>query len=236
MTSVPKIVISVTLLTRLHFPVKQYHYDMTVCLTFANYFSYQNCLSKKRCWDRRHKKSQYESLFVHVVSDLWTMPVNLGLDQNTSNFVHLGTFFDVVSSLTNSTLLKLPQNDGRFHLDQSGSWPSFVYWGRDGDWVWCLGWDWVWVRGWDWDWDLLWTGTERELEREIERRVSRAHSATLASTISKLHQIPTQQSRNSRFHSKQASDPTLDHCSLLPSADMSFLQVAIRRLLHCSFT
>ena len=168
--------------------------------------------------------------------DTWSTSVTWASTKTRPTCTPGHLFFDVVSSLTHSSLLKPSQNDDRFHLGQSGSWSSFVYWCRDGDWVWCLGWDWVWVRGWDWDWDWLWTETERQLERELERRMSCAHSATLASTIGKRHQIPTQQSRNSRFHSKQAPDPTLDHCSLLPSADMSFLQVAIRRLLHCSFT
>ena len=58
MTSVLKIVMSVTSLTRLHFPLKRYHHDMTVRLTFANYFSHQNCLSTTSLLRQEtHKKS-----------------------------------------------------------------------------------------------------------------------------------------------------------------------------------
>ena len=208
----------------------------TVCLTLTNYFSYQNCLSTTSLLREEKDKSPVQVSIRSCCVGHMNNVCHPGPRPKHVQLCHLNTFSDVISSLTHSTLVKLSRNDGRFHLGQSDSWSSFVYWGRDWDWVWCLVWGWVWVRGWGWDGHWLWTEIERELERELERRMSWAHSPTLTSTISKRHQIPTQQPRNSRFHSKQASDPTLCHCSLLPSADIACLQAAIPRLLHCSFT
>ena len=73
-------------------------------------------------------------------------------------------------------------------------------------------------------------------DRRSCRRMSCAQRDHLDSTTSKRHQIQTHQRRNSRFHSKQAPDPTLHHCSLHPSADIASLQATISNWLHCSFT
>ena len=237
MTSVLKIVMSVTPLTRLHFPL------MAISSWRAQYaWSLQMISPSKtacrqhRCWGRRYKNPLYKSLFVHVVSDTWTMPVNQDLDQNTSNLYTWAPFLmwfrhwhTQPSSSCLETMVAFT-SASRFPDRRSYTEAGFE-----------VEFD-VWVEV-EFEFEVeIEIGVDFELrlsvtfERELERRMSRAQSDPLASTISKRRQVPTRQPRNSRFHSKQASDPTLHHCSLFPSADIPCPQAAIRRLLNCGFT
>ena len=155
----------------------------TAYLTLVNYFSFPNCLSTTSLLRQGKDKSPVQVYICSCCFEHMDNVCNPGPRPKHVQLCHLSIFSYVVSTLTHKILVKLSRNYGRFHLDQSGSWPSFVYWGRCWGWVWCFDWDWVWVRGWDWDWSRLWTEIESELERELERKMSCAYSTTLTSPI-----------------------------------------------------